>query len=98
MAMQCLRVIFISALLALLPGAAFAQTTWDVIQSFGIAGTSAIDCDQPISDTEPRQLIYLGTDGQVYRKYMRGAGYDDLFSIIEKAKAITAPTFETRWH
>ena len=76
--MRYLRVTVVTALLALLPGAAFAQTTWDVLQRFGWTGTWSLHCDQPLSASNPNSVIYLGTDGQVYRKLVRGQGYDDL--------------------
>jgi hypothetical protein len=95
--MRYLRVTVITALLALPPGMAFAQTSWDVLQRFGWTGTWSMHCDQPLSATNPNSVIYLGSDGQVYRKLVRGAGYDDLFSVVVQAQPMTTTTIHTLW-
>lgn len=95
--MRFLYAAVMTALLALQSGAAFAQSTWDVLQKYGWTGTWSMHCDQPLSASNPSSVIYLGTDGQVYRKLVRGAGYDDLYSVVEQASGLTSTTLHTHW-
>jgi hypothetical protein len=93
MAMRRLRMIFITALLALLPSAAFAQSTWDVLQSFGYTGAWAISCDKPPSPDNPRMTLFRDTDGVVKRKFDNGPLNPTLMlAPIISAQIITSTT------
>jgi hypothetical protein len=86
-----------AALLLLWPAAARADQIYDNLLQFGMIGSWAIHCDQPISASNPRSVIYPATDGRVYRKLVRGAGNDDLYSVVESANVPTTNTLDTSW-
>ncbi|HTC07627.1 MAG TPA: hypothetical protein VK726_02515 [Acetobacteraceae bacterium] len=45
--MKYLQTVAVAAVLMLLSSAAFAATTWDVLQRFGLVRTWAYPCSQP---------------------------------------------------
>jgi hypothetical protein len=87
----------LTAFLVLWPLAARADEIYDNLQRFGLVGTWAIHCDQPMSPANPHSVIYAAPDGRPLRKLVRGGDFADLYSTIESAKIVTADTIATTW-
>ncbi len=87
----------LAALLLLWPAGARADAIYDNLMQFGMVGTWAIHCDQPLSASNPHSVIFPATDGKIYRKLVRGADKEDLYSVVESANVVTATTLDTSW-
>jgi hypothetical protein len=87
----------LAVLLLLWPAGARADGIYDNLMQFGMVGTWAIHCDQPLSPSNPRSVIFSATDGKTYRKLERGADNEDLYSVVESANVVTATTLDTSW-
>ena len=91
-----LRGIVAAALLALLPGAAFAQTTWDAMQSFGLTGTWSLNCKQAAGPSNFWMTYYQDAGGVVRRSLDRGPDAPSLMLVVDSAHLITSTTMAAR--
>jgi hypothetical protein len=94
-----LRGIVAAALLALLPGAALADTTWDAMQRFGLTGTWALSCKQAAGPSNFWMTYYRDAGGVVRRTLERGSSpdYPTLMVVIDSAHLITSTTMAARF-
>jgi hypothetical protein len=94
--MQWLRLTIVTALLALLSGTAFAQTTWEAMQKFGLTGTWSTSCKDAASASNFRMTYYQDASGVVRRTGDRGPSAPSLAVTFDSAKLITSTTLAAR--
>src|SRR5208282_2270449 len=93
--MRYLRVTVVTVLLALLPGAAFAQTTWDAMQRFGLTGTWSPSCKTAASTSNYWMTYYLDSSGVVRRRVDLGPSRPNLMNAVDSAHIMTSTTIDT---
>lgn len=95
--MRTVHAIAVTAVLMLMSHAACAQTTWEVLQRFGLVGTWAYPCSAAPSTTNWWTTYFQGADGRAWRSADRGPGQPKLMVAIDSAQMITATTLATRF-
>ena len=94
--MRYFRVAVLTAFFALLSGAAFAQTAWDAMQSFGLTGTWSLNCKAAASGSNYWMTYYRDAGGVARRSLDRGDNGSKLMLAIDSAHLITATTLAAR--
>jgi len=87
--------ILAAALFALLANAAFAQTTWDAMQSFGLTGTWSPSCKTAASPSNYWMTYYLDASGVVRRRVDLGPDRANLMNAVDSARIMTSTTIDT---
>jgi hypothetical protein len=97
--MRHVRAAVLTAFFALLPAAAFAQTAWDAMRSFGLTGTWSLNCKEPAGPANFWMTYYQDAGGVVRRTLERGPDpdYPRLMVVIESAHLITSTTMAARF-
>jgi hypothetical protein len=86
----------ISCLMLLSSVTALAETTWDVLERFGLAGVWGISCAQPANPKSFHTIFSKGSDGRAIREIDYGAGYPILLTIVEDAQIISPSKLKFR--
>jgi hypothetical protein len=94
--MKYLPTIAMTAALSLLSSGAFAETTWDVLQRFGLVGTWAYPCSQPPSTTNWWVTYFKDPVGLAKRSADRGPGVPKLMVAIDSAQILSSTTMAVR--
>jgi hypothetical protein len=81
--------VIISALLLSGAYAAAAETTWDILERFGLAGVWSTSCAQLATPKSFRTIFSKGTDGLAVREIDYGAGFPIRVTIVESAQMIS---------
>src|SRR6202012_4429289 len=70
-------IVFVAVTLSLLyaPSVWATETTWDVLENFGLRGTWAISCGQPATSKSFHTIFVKGTGGLAMREIDFGAGF-----------------------
>jgi hypothetical protein len=66
-----------------------AETTWDVLERFGLNGVWSVSCDQPASPRSFRTIFAKGTNGLAIREIDYGAGFPIRLTVVESAQMIS---------
>ncbi len=66
-----------------------AESTWDVLERFGLAGVWSASCAKPATPKSFRTIFSKGTDGQAIREIDYGAGFPIRVTIVESAEIIS---------
>ncbi len=93
--MRYLRVAVLAAFFALLANAAFAQTAWDAMQSFGLTGTWSPSCQTAPAPSNYWMSYYLDSSGVVRRRVDLGPSRTNLMSAVDSAQIVNATTLDT---
>lgn len=66
-----------------------AETTWDVLERFGLEGVWSASCAKPATPKSFRTIFAKGTNGQAIREIDYGAGFPIRVTIVERAQMIS---------
>jgi hypothetical protein len=66
-----------------------AETTWDVLERFGLTGVWSTSCDQPATPKSFRTMFSKGPDGPAMREIDFGAGFPIRLTLVESAQIIS---------
>ena len=69
-----------------------AETTWDVLQRFGLAGVWAASCKHPSTRTNFRTIFSKDASGLARRQVDRGAEIPVALSFVDSAQMISPST------
>jgi len=75
---------------------AAAETTWEVLERFGLAGVWGISCAQPANPKSFHTIFSKGSDGRAIREIDYGAGYPILLTIVEDVQLISPTKLKFR--
>jgi hypothetical protein len=87
----------IATVLMLLSHAACAQSTWLVLQRFGLVGTWAYPCSAAPSTTNWWTTYFQSADGRARRSADRGPSEPKLMVAIDSAEILTSTTMAARF-
>jgi hypothetical protein len=76
--------------------ASAAESTWDVLERFGLMGVWAISCDRPATAKSFHTIFSKGDGGIALREIDYGAGYPILRTIVEEAHFISPTKLKMR--
>lgn len=95
--MNPMRVIAIGAAILLSAiDAKAAETTWDVIEQFGLQGVWSASCEKLATAKGFRTIFAKGPDGSAIREIDFGAGYPIRRTIVEDAQLISPSKLKIR--
>lgn len=86
----------ISCILLLSSATALAETTWNVLERFGLAGSWSISCAQPANPKSFQTIFSKGSKGRAIREIDYGAGYPILLTIVKDAQMISPSKLKIR--
>jgi hypothetical protein len=80
-----------SALIFLLltSSAIAAETTWDVLERFGLTGVWSASCDRPASTRSFRTIFAKGDNGVATREIDYGVGFPIRLTFVESVEMIS---------
>ena len=73
-----------------------AETTWDVLERFGLAGVWSTSCAKLATPKSFRTIFAKGTDGQAIREIDYGAGFPIRLTIVESAQLLSPAKLKIR--
>jgi hypothetical protein len=73
-----------------------AETTWDVLERFGLTGVWSTSCDRPATPKTFRTIFAKGTDGLAIREIDYGAGFPIRLTLVESAQMISPSKLKIR--
>jgi hypothetical protein len=66
-----------------------AESTWDVLERFGLTGVWSTSCDRPATPKSFRTIFAKGADGLAVREIDYGAGFPIRLTVVESAQLIS---------
>jgi hypothetical protein len=75
---------------------AAAETPWEVLERFGLAGVWGTSCAQPANPKSFHTIFSKGSDGRAIREIDYGAGYPILLTIVEDVQLISPTKLKFR--